>query len=152
MVDKFGVMWETEKQIEDPTEIWTRFTVQIVNHYTIKHHLCWHYFYSSSVLWLSHTMLLSWFCPVTCGCGSVRQYKGLCLSNLTLHKDCKSFSLSHQIHAPPPLLSSSGLHYPQLSPRLGGRICIDPSVCLWHMARLVGDMESHNRFIICCHI
>lgn len=63
-------------------------------------------------------MLHSWFRPVTCGCFSVRQYKDHCSSNLTLHKDCKSFSLLHQTHTPPPLLSSSDLHHPQLSPPL----------------------------------
>lgn len=90
---------------------------------------------------------------VECGCGRVRQYKGQCLSNLTLYKDCKSFSLSHQIHALPPLVSSSGLHYPQPSPPRRVREYVSTHLLdrsTWPGWRR--DAESRKRFIIWSHV
>lgn len=96
-------MWETEKPIEDTAEIWTGFTVQIVNH-----HLCW----------LSSQPVYYDWATLCCTAAFALSHVGSWLSNLTLYKDCKSSSPSQQISAPPPLLSSSGLHHPQLSPPL----------------------------------
>lgn len=112
---KCEVIWEIKIQIYTPTEIWTGFTVQIVNHYTIKHHLCSH-----SLLFLlnqynmtepHYTVQLVLSCHIVVVSDSMR-------TTTCLIWHCKSVSLSQQIRAPPPLSSSSGLHYPQLSPPL----------------------------------
>lgn len=124
---------------------WTGFTVQIINNYTIKYPLCWHFsIFTQSVYYDWATL-----CPVTCGCGSVRQYKDHCLSNLTLYKDCKSWSLSHQICAPPPLSSSSGHHYPQLS--LWVRECISTHLFDCSMSPVWRDGTSHKVYYVVPH-
>lgn len=87
------------------------------------------------------------FCPVSRGCG--RQCKDHCLSHQTLHKCFKSFTLWHQICAPPPLLSSSGLHHPQLSPPLSGWGNMYRPICSTTAYGSAGGRYSeYSRFII----
>lgn len=45
---------------------------------------------------------------------------------------------------PPPFVLLRPSPPPTLTPSLGEGICIDPSVHPQHMARLVGDTESHK--------
>lgn len=69
-------MWEIEKQKEVPTEIWTGFTVQIVNLDTISSADALFYFYATSVLWLNHT-------TVCCTAGFVLSHVGVLVSDRT---------------------------------------------------------------------
>lgn len=98
---------ETEKTNRRLQRTWiTGSTVQIVNHYTIKHHLSsifaqpvyydWATLYCTAGFVLSHVVVVVSDSINTTAC-------------LIWHckKYFKSFSLSQQIRAPPPLLSSS---------------------------------------------